>query len=109
MKQQGFTLAAIHAIYLSDENGVIARRIFSHNDARQMSERFFEKRHAVGRPDKADAQPLLGLRRLLALREMLGKLLLPDAENTHTKAPLRFQKRKQPRIVIHANRDQQRF
>ena len=105
MKQQRFTLSAIHAFYLSDENGVIARRIFSHNVARQMGERLFEKRHAVGRPDKANAQSVLGLRRLLALREMLGKLLLPDAENAHTKPPLRLQERKQPRIVIHADRD----
>src|SRR5215831_3277139 len=107
--EERLALAAIHAFDLADKDCVVACGMFGHNFTGEARECVVQEWNAQRGPIETNTQARFYFRSLFALREMLGKRFLPFAEDAYAKAALGFQEREQPRILIDADKNQQRI
>src|ERR1700738_4313558 len=86
VEEQRFPFVAFHGFHFADKDGVIARRVFAYDVARQLRQRVVQQRNPTCCPPVANAQVGILFRCLLGFGEIFGERLLPFAKNTDTKA-----------------------
>ena len=109
VEEQRFAVVAFHAFYFTDEDGVIACRVFTYNVARQLGQRAFQQWDSAGGPPITNAQTGMFFWGLFDFREILGERLLASAKNADAEAAMRFQEGEKPGVVIHANENEKRI
>jgi hypothetical protein len=101
------TIAGVHGLHFTYENGVIAGHVLSDNVAAEVGEGVLEKRDARSGPAEANVQASFGFGGRIGPGEIFGDFLLILLENADAKAALRFQEGKQAGFLINADQDKQ--